>query len=248
MEPAPAHVLLLRSGSGPDRYEEAFAAAGYETTTVPVLAFTFVHQDALRRRLERPHSYGGLVLTSPRAVEALADVLQWLPSETAAWHTRPAFAVGPATAAELRAIGFEPEGEDSGSAALLADHVADRSLAAPLLFLCGSRRRDALPDGLGAAGIRFDELCVYETHLRDPLDLTAVPAPRWAVFFSPSGVEAAQSATGIDWAGVRKAAIGETTAGALAAQGWRPDAVAAEPSPEAIVAAVAGADGCSHAL
>lgn len=235
-------VLLLREPDGVDPYEEAFRDAGYEPVSVPVLRFTFVNQALLRANLERPAAYGGLLLTSPRAAEALAEALSWLPSETVRWHARRVFAVGPATAAVLREAGFAPEGEGSGTADMLADYITRQEFDGPLLFLCGNRRRDVLPDRLRAAGVPLDELCVYETHLRDGLDLTSFRPPFWAAFFSPSGVEAVQRAGGFAAGAVRCAAIGLTTAEALAQAGQPPVAVAADPTPEALVAAVLRAD------
>ncbi len=237
-------VLLLRSASDPDPYVQALDEAGYEATCEPVLHFKFVHQEALAGRLAHPHRYGGLICTSPRAAEALADALRWLPDQVAAWQARPAYAVGPRTAEVLREIGFDPEGADSGTAEALAARIAQAERVegepaeAPLLFLAGNRRRDVLPRALDAAGITFEEQCAYETHVRTDLDLSAERAPQWAVFFSPSGIEAARQATGIDWRAVRTAAIGPTTAGALEEAGWTAEAVAAQPTPEALAAAL----------
>lgn len=234
----PVDTVLFREATEPDPYEGALAEAGFRPVSIPVLRFDFVNQTALRAALEAPDAYGGLILTSPRAVEALGEVLPWLPAENARWHSRPVFVVGPATAARARRLGFDPEGEASGSAELLADYITRRSWAAPLLFLCSNRRRDVLPDRLAAAAVPVEELCVYETHPRTDLDLAAYPGLRWAVFFSPSGIEAAVQARGIDWRQVHKAAIGPTTAEALAARGWSAAAVAAEPTPEALVRAL----------
>ncbi len=229
-------VLLLRSPLDPDPYAEALAEAGFEAASVPVLRFTFPHQEALAGRLARPHWYGGLICTSPRAVEALADGLRGISDQKAAWAARPAYAVGPRTAGALRKIGFAPKGAASGTAEALAAHIEPAE--APLLFLAGNRRRDTLPRALEAAGVPFAEQCVYETHVRTDLDFSEEPAPDWVVFFSPSGIEAARQARGIDWRTVRKAALGPTTAAALKEAGWTVEAVAEVPTPEALAAAL----------
>lgn len=238
---AMSRVLLLRSSRGADDpYAAALAAAGYEARCEPVLRFTFPRQETLAARVAHPHRYSGLICTSPRAVEALAAILPRYPDRAAAWQDTPAYAVGPRTAEALRALGLTPRGAESGTAEALAGRVV--ASTAPLLFLAGSRRRDALPRALEARGVVFEELVVYETHLRTDLDLSGHAPLRWVVFFSPSGVAAARQARGLDGGAVRKAALGPTTAAALQGKGWAADAVAAAPRPEALADALRTAD------
>lgn len=236
-------VWLLRSGDEPDRYEEALSDSGFEPRTIAVLDFERVNASELRRALEHPNKYSGIVFTSPRAVEAFAEAMSWLPSENVAWHTKSIFVVGPRTAAELRAIGFEPEGEQSGSARMLADYILNRKPRRPLLFLCGERRRDELPRRLQGGGVPVEEICVYRSRSKPNLEVHALPKPDWLVFFSPSGIEAAQRGFGFGMADVRIAAIGTTTGSALESAGYRVDAVAAEPSPAGVAAAIVAAVG-----
>lgn len=241
MEEQP-RVVLLRSAYPPDPYLEAFAEAGFAAACEPVLGFAFPHQETLAERLARPDGYAGLILTSPRAVRALESALARQPPQRAAWTARPAYAVGPRTSEALRKIGFAPEGAEAGRAAALADVIARRAAGAkPLLFLCGNRRRETLPQQLQGAGVPFEEQEVYETHVRSDLDFSAPPLPDWLVFFSPSGLEAVQQARGFDPSAVRLAAIGPTTAAALKTAGYAVSAVAADPTPEALVRAVEGA-------
>lgn len=74
----------------------------------------------------------------------------------------------------------------------------------PLLFLCGNRRRDDLPNLLHQHNIPLQEMIVYQTEYYNtslgsessnpPEDLSHLVnppiEPSWIVFFSPSGVEA----------------------------------------------------------
>lgn len=235
-------VLLFRSGDESDPYEEALAEAGYTAVSVPVLEFEFVHSEELREALEHPRSYDGLIFTSPRAVEAVASAMSWLPTENIMWHSKPIFAAGPKTAAELRQIGFEPTGERSGSADMLLEHITACEFKRPLLFLCGNRRRDELPDALRQAAIDFEELCVYQSHPKESLDLTAYADPAWVVFFSPSGVQAVRDEGRLDLNSVRIAAIGKTTGEALKKDGFRVEAIARSPTPDAVAEALAAAD------
>ena len=251
--PDAADIVLLRRARADDPYVAAFAEAGWRAVCVPALAFTYPHQAALRARLADAAGYAGLVITSPRAVEALARALDALPAAArAAWAQRPAYAVGPRTAARLRALGLAPTGADAGTAAALATRIASARIACaasadaparPLLFLAGNRRRDDLPDGLRAAGVSFEEVTAYVTTVRDDL---ALPPARWLAFFSPSGLEAVQasgSASGGASGERRHATLGPTTAAALRAAGLAVHAVADVPTPAALARAVCAADG-----
>ncbi|NBB75309.1 MAG: uroporphyrinogen-III synthase [Bacteroidetes bacterium] len=232
-------VVLLRSASGPDdAYVRAFEAAGFQARCVPVLTFRFPRQAALRDRLARPSRYAGLIATSPRAVRAIE---QAGPDEPfwAHWTSKPAYAVGPKTAAALRALGVAPQGEDTGRAAALASMIAKTEK--PYLFLCGNRRRDTLPAALQEAGTPYEELIVYETHPRAAIDLPDPDSGDWIVFFSPSGIEALAAASAEAVPAYRVAAIGPTTAAALRDHGWPPEAVAEAPAPSSLVAALQAA-------
>lgn len=231
-------VVLLRSASGPDDpYRHALAAAGFRAVCIPVLSFRFPHQEALRERLAQPERYSGLIVTSPRAVRAMAEVGLEGPGQTA-WSGKRAYAVGPKTADALRELGFVPTGEEAGSAAALASVIAKKKT--PYLFLCGNRRRDELPSALQKAGTPFEELVVYETHLRSGIDFPTAEPDDWLVFFSPSGIEAVTRHAGAPARHYRLAAIGPTTAEALRARERTVEAVAERPSPEGLVAALQG--------
>ena len=114
--------------------------------------------------------------------------------------------------------------------------IESDSPSKPLLFLCGDKRRDVLPDGLFEAGVRYSELEIYTSSTRG--DLAIPEETAWLVFFSPSGLQAVE-ASGIDPAAYRLAAIGETTARALEEAGYPVSAIADEPSPDALANAIA---------
>jgi uroporphyrinogen-III synthase len=233
MPPRP-HVLLLRTPREPDPYVAALETAGFSAHCVPVLRFEFVDRGALTERMQRSGAFAGLVLTSPRAAQALRGI------DLTAWQDHPAFVVGPATATEAQKVGLRSIGADSGSAEELAAVIAARSFDRPLLFLCGDRRRDVLPDRLRDAGIALEEHIVYRTRgdAEELAEAVERQQPEWLVFFSPSGVETAEVLAGPSWNRIRKAAIGSTTADALRASGFAPDAVADAPTPEALAAAL----------
>lgn len=231
----PAVVLLRRADGAHDRYEQAFGERGFAASCVPVLSFRYINQAALRTRLATPSRYAGLIATSPRAVRALAEARTATPA-WADWTEKSAYAVGPKTAAALRALGCHPMGQESGSAAALGVGIAKTKK--PYLFICGNRRRDALPNALREADTPFEELVVYETVLRSDLKLPTPETGDWIVFFSPSGIKAVTNYASEQMQGYRLATIGPTTADALRDLGFVPEAVASKPAPAALVAAI----------
>jgi len=236
-----AEVVLLRSSSESDPYLQAFSEVGLTASCESVLQFSFPRQSVLRDRLRRPDALGGLVLTSPRAARAVHRVFRSEPSLQGEWEGRPAYVVGPKTGSWMDKLGFAVRGEEAGSASALAQRIAEEDPARRVLFLSGNRRRDVLPEALQEAEVTFDELVVYETHYRTDLELPSPSENPWLVFFSPSGIEAVQNA-GIQHSAYRLAAIGSTTATALREAGSEVEAVAASPTPAALVDAIRKAE------
>lgn len=209
-------VLLLKTESGPsDAYRELFSNTSTTAATaasddghrfsprfVPVLRHRFEEPGMSRLRAvlrtrqisrEPGSSYGGLIFTSQRAVEALAKIVQdddatqaspATDSSSSSWphlHDIPIYSVGPATTRALAAVPQSPSplrifGEHTGNGDALArfilDHYAewypDRDPKPPLLFPVGEQRRDVIPRTLagGAPGgrrIQVDEEVVYGT-------------------------------------------------------------------------------------
>ena len=242
-------VLLLRSGDESSEnmpgqevscaWEKALNDADFDTHTLPVLTFEYAGQDRLYSLLKQPDRYAGLIFTSPRAVEAFGRTFPG--TGDTGWENKVLFTVGPRTAAAIRALGYEPEGENTGSAEQLAAYILKRHTGGTLLFLCGDRRRDVLPSLLNKAGIRTEEIVVYQTRL---CTLHAWPGdtkPDWVVFFSPSGLEAMLHSTEVSLESISIAAIGSVTAEAVRAHGFRVHATAHEPTPEALALALQGA-------
>lgn len=243
-------VVLFRSEDDvlPDRYVDAFRTHGMKASCIPVLDFRYPSQERLQTVLSVRERYDGLIVTSPRALRAVRDVFQD-EAIAGAWEGTPTYTVGNRTARLAASIGLDPRGETSGSAEDLAALIVDELRAggedgdAPiplgtLLFLAGNRRRDVLPDTLSGQGVAIQEMVVYETVTREDVD---VPDDvTWLAFFSPSGVQAIDG-LGVDLRRYRCAAIGETTAAALADIGIPADAVAEAPGPAALASAVAAA-------
>jgi len=243
MEECPDVILLRSEDAGDDRYVSAFAQAGLRAVCAPVLKFAFLHQSVLKERLEHRDEYAAIIATSPRVASALERLFADREDLAQRWNGASAYALGPKTARRLRDVGLEPRGAEAGDAEALASQIIEETPSASLLFLCGNRRRDTLPDRLQAADVPFEEVVVYETRLRQDLMLPSSGGSTWLVFFSPSGLEAVEQSDSVDLSAYRLAAIGSTTGGALEDAGHSVAAVAQHPSPESLVSAIQAAEG-----
>ncbi|KAF7327870.1 Uroporphyrinogen-III synthase [Mycena kentingensis (nom. inval.)] len=266
MQPA-LNVLLLRTPDSPDRYEDAFTAAGHACASVPVLETVFVNADALRDTISRrADEYGAVVITSGRACEAWGSVVEQLEGSEAfasSWRTTPFYVVGKSSASKLSEIQsaypnspltpHDIRGADSGNGEQLAKFIVSDlpAFVAPLHYLTGDKNRDTLPDILHAAGLKTAPLQVYETRgsstfTEDLKRALALPNPQWwIVFFAPSAAEFVSPflrehflLDGSEDA-AKVAAIGPTTANFLRDQlRLTVDAVAQKPTPEHLLRAI----------
>ncbi len=228
-------IWLFRSAKKDDGFVQAFQQAGFQTVSVPVLSTEY--QDI---RTPFPTGIDSVVVTSRRSVEALTrspevlnELIRACPS--AAW-----FAVGPATRQALANLGIVADSRAAGNASILAASIIG-SGARNVLFLSGEPHRPELPRILESGGIRVHDWTLYSSHPVVPFELRRKPEADWAAFFSPRGVETALRMPGVDWAHIRKAAIGPTTADALRTLGWPADATAERPDPQSLFRAIAEA-------
>ncbi|XP_004617897.2 uroporphyrinogen-III synthase [Sorex araneus] len=253
-------VLLLKDPkedeSGQDPYIRELGLCGLDATLIPVLSFEFLSLASFAEKLARPDSYGGLVFTSPRAAQAAELSLEkgdgtaeWKASLAQRWNAKPVYVVGEATATLVRRLGLDPEGEACGNAERLAAHICSRSPPAlPLLFPCGSLKGEALPRALRDRGVPLESLTVYQNTphpgIRHSLHsyYTQQGVPASITFFSPSGLSYSlqhiQELSGDSIGRIKFAAIGPTTARALAAQGLPVSCTATSPTPQALAAGI----------
>ncbi|XP_027385130.1 uroporphyrinogen-III synthase isoform X2 [Bos indicus] len=228
-------VLLLKDPKeddcGQDPYVRELGLYGLEATLIPVLSFEFLSLPSLSEKLSHPEGYGGLIFTSPRAVEAVERCLQ------------------KDTKAEVNRIGLHTEGETCGNAEKLAEYICSREPSAlPLLFPCGTLKREILPKMLKDKGIPLESVTVYQTiphpgiqgNLTSYYTQQGVPAS--ITFFSPSGLTHSlkhiQELSGDSIGQIKFVAIGPTTAQALAAQGLPVSCTAESPTPRALAAGI----------
>ncbi|XP_078499642.1 uroporphyrinogen-III synthase isoform X1 [Lissotriton helveticus] len=249
-------VLLLKdpkdNESGPDPYVEELRLHGFEATLIPVLSFEFVSLRSLFEKITHPEDYGGLIFTSPRAVEAVKLCLAendkneaWVNSLKEKWQSKPVYVVGKATAVLVSVIGLIPQGEESGNAEKLAAFICSRESpdsSSPLLFPCGAIKREVLPKILREKSISMESLVVYQTAqhpaIKESLGSYFVQAgiPSSVTFFSPSGVKFClghiQALSGASIDHIKFAAIGPTTTEALTTEGIRVSCTAKNPTPQ----------------
>ncbi|XP_025251417.1 uroporphyrinogen-III synthase isoform X3 [Theropithecus gelada] len=253
-------VLLLKDAKeddcGQDPYIRELGLYGLEATLIPVLSFEFLSLPSFSEKLSHPEDYGGLIFTSPRAVEAAQLCLEknnktevWERSLKEKWNAKSVYVVGNATASLVSKIGLDTEGETCGNAEKLAEYICSR--------------------------IAMESVTVYQTiphpgiqgNLNSYYSQQGVPAS--ITFFSPSGLTyslkhiqelSGDSIDQIKTEGARHpkqnclqlellrkdctnaatmfAAIGPTTARALAAQGLPVSCTAESPTPQALATGI----------
>jgi uroporphyrinogen-III synthase len=262
MAAAPRRAVLFRAAAGDDgggdAYGEAFAAAGLAAETCNTLSFSFEGAAALAAALRRAE-FEGAAATSVRGLEAAAMALQRLaPDERARALERlaPLYVVGAASEAAGQRLGLPTRrgGDAVRDAATLgaliaAERKGRAAAAPPLLVVAGSRSLPALRDALGVGAVAHFEVVAYESAPTPPAELArwwaAASPPRGSVlvFFSPSGVAAADAAVGplIRGGEFAFAALGATTGEAISRLGWAPLAVAKQPDAKALAEAAAAA-------
>ncbi|XP_040293679.1 uroporphyrinogen-III synthase isoform X1 [Bufo bufo] len=246
-------ILLLKdpkSGDpATDPYVQEMSSRGYEAGLIPVLSFTFVSLEHLYDKLSHPENYEGLIFTSPRAVEAVKLCLKnnkeaWEHSLKDKWNRKCIYVVGKATAALVDDLGLSSEGEASGNAEKLADLICSKTISysAPILFPCGSLKREVLPKRLKEKNVPLESLTVYQTaqhpDIRSSLTdyFTKEGVPGSIVFFSPSGVKFClrfiQELSNDRIKEIKFASIGPTTSEAMVAEGLAVSCTAQNPTPQ----------------
>lgn len=232
-------VALLRPLDRDQSWRTVLEAAGYAVLATPLQRIHPGTVDAAwlgATRAPRPDPW--VVVTSPMAAE------QWRMAETLAgldvrrWTGFRIAAVGPATAAALARQGLVVDlVGDSGAAALVQQML--RYTPSTAVWVAAAEAAPAGPEALREAGWEVRRIVSHRKQTRD-----VPPALRFALAYgfldaviwtSPSQVEALCGR--VDWGDVRHVAIGATTAAALAQAGLR-STTAAQPAPEAVVAAL----------
>ena len=252
-------VVLLRGEAereGTDPYCEQLIHGGYSPSCIPVLSFNFLNIDKLAGALRNPSDYSGIILTSPRAVEATKKALLSISQNSDSdvltpSQDLPAFVVGEATGKAAAELGFVTQGESSGNAdtlaPIIAQHYLENGDVKPLLFPAGNLRRDVLNNYLSDRNIFLENITVYETCAEPNISknmetfLQTIGIPEFLVYYSPSGLTFTWDILHqlkIPLMLVKFVAIGVTTQKALEQKCINVAAVASKPTPEGLLAAL----------
>lgn len=194
--------------------------------------------------LQQLDTYSAVAFTSPRAA---GSVLERMTARGMAWTSRAPeiWAIGPATAAALRGVlgSVRVPGKRLGASSTggtLLGAMLDSDVGSPVLFPCGDIRRDELPVGLRAHGIRVDEVVCYRSVLADESDARAAAGLGNVVVVASPSVADLLARACPRASRPELLAVGPTTAASARAAGWSPAAVAESPSARALASAITG--------
>ena len=171
---------------------EPFAHLGEPIHTPLIDTAPAADRNAVRRAIERLEEVGHVVFTSRKAVDHFLRELRAAGRDARALAGRTIAAVGEATAAALsrRGLAADLTGAGHGAEGLLDAYAGAGVSGARILLPVSDLARDAVADGLRAAGNRVEVVTVYRTVARaDPVreELAGISL---VAFSSPSGVAA----------------------------------------------------------
>ena len=230
-------------------------------TPVSVLKFVFQNEDLLLEQLRDPGVFDGLILTSPRSVEAVLTAFKALSEDDTdlkTWRNdKICYVVGDASFEKVKnGLKWSEDfirGQETGNAKNLSAKIVDDfgGKKAKFLFPCGNLKRDILPETLARAGIELEVVECYITEQAHELE-SSIESFRdefesldLAAFFSPSGVK-------FSWpimsslfpqfeSSCRFLSIGPVTTQVLEARGCRKIFTASHPNVDGLVEAIKAA-------
>lgn len=208
-------VLLFKAISDDedkdDRYVKSIGQSFPDLKVKPISVLQFVFEDPkiLSKEIENVNDYDGLILTSPRSVEAVSrafastslDLSQNFPE---IWRQeKTCYVVGDSSFCGVKRLLLWKEdhirGQETGNGKNLSkkiiEDVGATKKSAKFLFPCGNLKRDILPENLAQSGIELKIVECYKTQLAEELESSIeklkdeIGSLDVAVFFSPSGVK-----------------------------------------------------------
>lgn len=233
-------VLVTRPAQDATQLVARLADAGIESALEPLLTIEFLPSPRLDLS-----DVQALLVTSANGVRAFAALV--------AERALPVFAVGDASAAAARALGFARVDSAAGDVAALAELVArhaDRARGS-LLHVAGTEVTGDLGGALSAAGFRYRREVLYRATASRSLssstvDLFRTNALAGVLLFSPrtaatfSGLARAAE---IDahLGAVRAFCLSPAVAAEAGSLAWRGIAVAARPDTDALIETILAA-------
>jgi len=217
-------VVLTGASDGFAGLSYALAGAGYAVIEQPLLSFTQPEDwSAFDGALAVIDTFRAVAVTSPRAAEALAARLPRKPCRVPVWTSGERSG---SVLAQCFSTIHVVHGQGEGAAESVAAAILHAGIGGPVLFPCGSARRETLPQRLEAGGIRVQAEVCYHTVLESAeAARAALRAGEILVVTSPSVARLLASVRG-DTTRPSLLAVGPTTAAELVHSGWPPDAVA----------------------
>ncbi|MHB1135324.1 MAG: uroporphyrinogen-III synthase [Coriobacteriia bacterium] len=240
-------VVVTRSREQAGTLVGLLEAAGAEALVFPCIELvdppdTALLDDAIRSL----DVYAWIVFTSANTVARFFARMALDDLDARHLHGLRVAAVGPATAAALRAHGIEPDfvpDEYVGEGVLDGLCVRGVGPGTRVLLPRALEAREVLPDGLRERGVRVDVVPVYET-VTGPGDAVVLERLRAGeadavTFTSPSTVRGfLRLAEGVDPGAMVVAAIGPVAARAARDAGLKVDVEPAEYTASALVSAL----------
>jgi uroporphyrinogen-III synthase len=166
----------------------------------------FINEKSILRLTELYKTEATVVFTSANAVEAITT---GKPAQLSRWKI---YCIGNAT--KNAVSGYFDKGTIAGTAddaGQLAKVIIERGVQ-QVVFFCGNKRMDTLPEVLKRSGVQVEEIIVYKT---EETPQVVNEEYEGILFFSPSGVDSFFSKNKVPGHTVLFA-IGNTTAKALA--------------------------------
>ncbi|KAL0134446.1 hypothetical protein PUN28_001317 [Cardiocondyla obscurior] len=232
-----------------ETYIETLESAGYTCECLQTLRFEFINISQLQECLSAVDRYSGLILTSPRTVEAVALAARKDASILDQWKQMPAYCVGPATDSLARSqLNLQHcIGSQSGNSKRLAEKIVldTKKDSKPLLYPCSEIARDTISSIIGDSGILIKKIVVYKTLESETLEHELpkmLEKSSTFVFFSPSTVkyikDQLRSSCKKNIKDIKAIAIGPVTKDALINSGFSVFATADKPEPAALMHAI----------
>jgi uroporphyrinogen III methyltransferase / synthase len=247
LERRPLHgrrVVVTRARAQASGMAAALTALGAEVIELPAIRIEPRTDSAeVREAIAALHTYSLVCLTSPNGVRLLFEAMEAAGRDARALAWAQVAAIGPGTAAALRAHG------------VIADVVPGRSIAEalvealaavpvagkPVLVARAAEARDLLPDALRERGAEVDVVALYETVREDPgaEAVESALAADYVTFTSSSTVRNFLAATGGRMPErARVVSIGPVTSAKLTEAGFAADVEAERHDPEGLIEAL----------
>jgi uroporphyrinogen III methyltransferase/synthase len=159
-------IGVTRPDEQADDVASQIVRMGGEPVIMPMIEVgpvTEAEVPAIQKVLERLHEFQWLVFTSVNGVSEFFRHLRASGRDARALHAAKIAAIGTSTASKLESFGIQADFVPAEfRAESLGTALADRAQGQTVLWVRASRGRDVLPKLLQDAGVRLEQLVVYE--------------------------------------------------------------------------------------